>query len=254
MKKLKKIWRRSFGRAKFEADKSDRVRALPVLPNESINLEQECIFVAVPKTGTTSVRDQLRQTGEFLIPNAHLNIMQLRELLYVHLLRSTLGANRSFPTESVLSDLEIREQASAMYGSFFKFSAVRNPWARAVSLYFRREGVLLKDEMSFDDFCERHLYASDTCWHPTLHRNQLDWLCDEFGVCQMDYVYKVEDFPEAIREIYAMTNGRIQLELHRANSNPDSKSGNYREMFSNRSRKLIEKRFERDIDYFKYTF
>ena len=37
------------------------------------------------------------------------------------------------------------------------------------------------------------------------------------------------------------------------NVNPYSKSHNYRSMYNNKTRKIIEKRFEKDIDYFKYT-
>ena len=131
---------------------------------------------------------------------------------------------------------------------------MRNPCARAVSLYSRREGVRTHKQISFEEFCEKHFYASDTCRHPTLHHNQFDWLCDEHGQCIMDYIYKIEDFDNAISEIADRTNGRIKLANKTENVNPTSLSKKYRERYTEKTKKIIASRFEKDIDYFRYTF
>ncbi len=222
--------------------------------NEALNIEKQVIFIAVPKTGTTSVRRQLAQRGRSLIPNPHLNIMQVRDAIYTFLLKEALGRNRTFPTEGVPSDEELRRSAKEIFSSFFKFSGVRNPWARAVSLYMRREGIQVADKMSFEEFCEQLNYASDTCRHPTLHSNQLDWLCDDSGRSLMDYVYRLEDFDQAIKEIAERTDGRLQLVSINANSNPKSLSRSYRDLYTDHAREMIAARFEKDIDHFKYTF
>lgn len=222
--------------------------------NEAVNFEKECIFIAIPKTGTTSIRTQLRQRGTALIPNPHLNILQVRDSLYPFLLRQALGQNDSFPSKTAPCDADLRAQAKRIFDGFFKFSAVRNPWARAVSLYFRCEGITVKDRLSFDAFCRSHTHASDTCKHPTLHLNQLDWLCDENGRCLTDYVYKLEDFDRAIDEIAQRTNGRIRLYSKKENVNPNSGSDSYRELYTEETKKLIASRFQKDIDFFGYTF
>jgi hypothetical protein len=223
-------------------------------PNEAINFDKQVIFIAVPKTGTTSVRNQLRSHGPFLVPNPHLDITQLRSLLYFWSLRKTLGTNAQFPTGDMPSDTQIRAECEETFRSFFKFSAVRNPWARTVSLYFRQEGVISHNRISFEEFCENHAYASDTCSHPTLHCNQLDWLTDEEGRIGVDYVYKIEEFESSLDEIREMTNGRIALQYLVANKNPLSRADRYRDMFTDRTRQLIAKRFEKDVDTFKYAF
>jgi len=222
--------------------------------NEAVSFDKHVIFIAVPKTGTTTVRNQLRPKGKPLIPNPHLNIMQVRDTLYTYLLRSSLEQNTRYPTEDVATDAEVRARTQHLFDTFFKFSAVRNPWARAVSLFFRREGIQVKDSMSFETFCEHHLYASDTCKHPTLHKNQFDWMSDENGDFALDYVYKVEDFAKAIREIEERTEGRLKLQYKESNANPNSRSGSYRDLYSDRTRKLIADRFYKDIDFFKFTF
>ena len=102
----------------------------PLILNEALNFEKQCIFIAVPKTGTTSVRSQIRQQGIPLIPNSHLNIIQVRDSIYVYFLISNLGKNNTFPTETVAEDADLRKQANKIFNTFFKFSAVRNPCSR----------------------------------------------------------------------------------------------------------------------------
>jgi hypothetical protein len=180
--------------------------------------------------------------------------MQIRDLIYIYLLKMAVGNNKSFPTSNIPTDQELRTQAGEIFDNCFKFSAVRNPWARAVSLYYRSDGIGIRNQMSFAEFCEAHKNASDTCLHPTLHQNQYDWLCDETGTNIMDYVYKVEDFETAIDEINALTNGRLGLKNQELNSNRKSKSKSYRDVYDDYTRKLIGQHFEKDIDTFKYTF
>ena len=222
--------------------------------NEAVNAELRSIFIAVPKTGTSSVRIQIRPAGTPLVPNPHLNIVQVRDLLYPFLLRSALGGNDSFPSKDVPTDEDVRAEARRMFESFFKFSGVRNPWARAVSLYFRRERIKVSESLTFEEFCEQHAYASDACAHPTLHKNQFDWLCDESGGLLMDFVYKVEEFDDAIREIRERTEGRVDLVQKVLNRNPQSRSSDYRSMYNQRTKDLIAKVYEKDIDWFKYSF
>ncbi|MEM8584491.1 MAG: sulfotransferase family 2 domain-containing protein [Bacteroidota bacterium] len=222
--------------------------------NEAINLDKNVLFVAIPKTGTTSVRRQMRPNGVPIIDSPHLNIQQLQDLIYVYCLKQSLGKNYAFPDAGVLSDKEVRIKSKEVFDNLFKFSAVRNPWARAVSLYARREGVQVKSKMAFKEFCRHHYLASDTCLYPTLHKSQLDWLRNSDGDIIMDYVYKVEEFDEAIIKIKERTNGGLILKNIRLNSNPSSNSNSYRDLYDSESRKLVYKNFEEDIDYFKYTF
>ncbi|RMH70753.1 MAG: hypothetical protein D6675_08440 [Gemmatimonadetes bacterium] len=90
----------------------------PLLLNEAVNFEKQCIFIAIPKTGTTSVRSQLAQKGTPLIENPHLNIIQVRDSLYVYLLKQALGHNETFPSKSVPSDTELRLQAKIFLPRF----------------------------------------------------------------------------------------------------------------------------------------
>ena len=222
--------------------------------NEAVHLEQEWIFVAIPKTGTTSIRNQTRQHGRSLIPNPHLNILQIKDAIVVFYLQKNLASNFEYPSRQVKTYLEVKEDARMFFDKAFKFSSVRNPWERAVSLYYRKEGIKVRDSISFDKFIEQHVYASDTCVQPTLHHNQIDWLCDEKGNLLIDFVFKLEEFEDAIKVISERTSGKLNLQYRIANKNEESKSERYRAMYNNETRMIIQKRFEKDIDYFKFCF
>lgn len=251
--RIKRIVEKTFN-IEISRPKKQTNEVIPFIINQAVNFEKEVIFVAIPKTGTSTVRNQLKQKGQALIPNPHLDIRQIRDGIYFYLLKKTLGTNHTFPNKNMPTDSDLRRKAQQIFDSYFKFSAVRNPWARAVSLYYRRERIQAKRNMSFEQFCDYHIYASDTCGQPTLHKNQLDWLTSQNGEILVDYIYKLEEYEKAIVEIKNRTNGRLVLENIRQNVNPDSMSSNYREMFNDKTRKIISTRFEKDIDYFKFVF
>ena len=108
-----------------------RRRVTRRIPHEAINVTQKVIFVAVPKTGSTSVRTQVKETGKKVLYHPHLNYVQLREVFYIHQLFTYLRENQSFPTTGVLTEKEVRKLSDETFDSYFKFSSVRNPWARA---------------------------------------------------------------------------------------------------------------------------
>ncbi|MEM1400598.1 MAG: sulfotransferase family 2 domain-containing protein [Pseudomonadota bacterium] len=224
--------------------------------NEAVNFEREVIFIAVPKTGTSSIRSQLSVSGPMLIPDPHLTILQVRDGLYAHFLKKKLGSNHHFPTRpnTVLSDGEIRDLAKETFRRFFKFASVRNPWARVFSLYHRREGIQTRQAMDFETFCKGLHYASDTCVHPARAVNQLDWMIDEKGSLAVDFVLRLEDFAAGLRQIDELTQGRLGLVEKHLNQNSKSASDSYRAAYTETTRAIVAEIFKRDIEFFGYEF
>ena len=221
--------------------------------NEAINMHLNCIFVAIPKTGTTSIRDQLASNGKNFIPNPHLTLNQLRDMIYPYLLRCNLGTNSSHPTPDFHpSDEDLRIASKKIFDEMYKFGSVRNPWARVYSLYTRREGVGCRDEMTFSMFIDRLSFSSDTCIHPLKTKCQLDWFEDREGKIIADYIYKVEEMDEAITRIKEETDGRINI--RKKHLNRVNKADDYKEVYTGYNKKVVARLFEKDIDYFKYTF
>lgn len=224
--------------------------------NEAVSVSKQAIFVAVPKTGTTAIREQLRDDATFLVTEPHLNIREIRHGLDFYFLQQNLHQNRNFPTDpqTVLSTGEALDRAQAFYDGCFKFGSVRNPFARVVSLYRRREGLQLQDELSFSAFCDRLAYGSDTCTRPSRHSDQIEWFLDDSGSVAVDFILKLEDRETALDEINALTDGRLGLKNLKRNVNTAADERSYRDFYDDAARQKIATLFERDLDMLGYTF
>jgi Sulfotransferase family len=179
--------------------------------------QYKCIFVEVPKTGSTSIRSIVGEP-----PKPHLNIWQIFS---------------SVPVEK--------------FTSYFKFGFVRNPWDRAVSLYERREGLRLKSRMSFDDFVDWMKFASSTCMHPVPHRYQLDWFVSPHGDVLADFIGRYENLSADWDQIRARLG--ISQTLPSLNVNSERKR-DYTSYYSQRTRQIVASRFAVDVEYFGYRF
>jgi len=222
-------------------------------PNEAINLDLSVMFVAVPMTGGTAIRRQLASAGPHLLSARNLNVVQLKDLLYFWELSRALGRNDRFPAQDIPTDNDVRDAAERTFVQLFKFTVVRNPWARAVALYFRSDGVRASEQMSFETFCERHLYASDTCSHPTRHTTQSDWLTDRDGAMLVDFVIRVEDLAGGLAEVARRTDERVAIDAGDVVGGDPAATG-YRDFYSGRTRDLIAERFNEDVERFGYRF
>ena len=114
----------------------------------------QCIFIEVPKTGSTSVRQIIGQPSR-----PHLDILQVRQQLRREGIDGASGSG-------LRGWMARRRQGTHCFRNYFKFGFVRNPWDRTVSLYKRREGVQLAEKMTFDEFVEWIRFSSDTSIHP----------------------------------------------------------------------------------------
>ena len=177
----------------------------------------KCIFVEVPKTGSTSIRSIIGEP-----PKPHLNIWQI-----------------------------FNSTSAEKFGSYFKFGFVRNPWDRAVSLYERKEGLKLKSRMSFEQFIEWMRFASCTCLHPVPHRYQLDWFVSPHGDVIVDFIGRFETLQADWQRIAARLG--TQAQLPRLNVNPE-RPRDYASYYSERTRRIVAERFAVDVEYFGYRF
>lgn len=212
-----------------------------------ISHEKKCIFVEIPKTGSTSVRAVLGSP-----PRPHLNICQIKHEMMQSWTRYGGRKNRLLAGLYLL----LEEQKRARIGlrrfeSYFKFGFVRNPWDRVVSLYRRREGLQLREKMTFTEFVSWIRYSSSTSIHATPHVNQLDWLVDPHGELLVDFVGRFEN----LAQDWAKIASRLELpaRLEHKNRNPMQQK-HYTEFYDKRTREIIADRFRVDIEYFGYRF
>jgi len=115
-----------------------------------ISHKHKCIFVEVPKTGSTSVRAILGKAWK-----PHLNLWQIKQLMETSWTEFGGRKNRIMAALYLFVPEERRrETGRKQFESYFKFGFVRNPWDRVVSLYERAEALQLKNEMNFEQFVD----------------------------------------------------------------------------------------------------
>ena len=207
----------------------------------------KCIFIEVPKTGSSSIRAIIGDT-----PEPHLDIVQVRSKLRHYWTRHGGVLNHVLAGAWLLLPRATRAEAGEkIFNRYFKFGFVRNPWDRVVSLYLRKEGRQLRNVMSFEEFVDWIRYSSSTCIHPSPHVNQLDWLVDGSGEVLVDYIGRFETLDQDWGVIRAKLGIDAQLPHVRRN---EQKTKHYTEWYSEHTRRVVAEKFRTDIERFGYVF
>jgi hypothetical protein len=134
---------------------------------------------------------------------------------------------------------KIKELHPDCFKSYFKFCIVRNPFDLVVSAYFFKK----KKNLSFEQFVEK--LKDNFNWG----RMSID------GKLQMDYYIKYENLQEDIEKVCKILN----IKNYNLDSLPNYKSGlrtdtDYKKFYNNKTRKIVENLFEKQLKTFGYTF
>jgi len=155
------------------------------------------------------------------------------------------------------------------YRHYFKFTFVRNPWDRLVSCYsnkikptpeinnenfkdgvfreFDRYGVF-RAGMTFENFAEAVCSIEDGDAQDHF-RSQHTFLYDGDQPL-IDFVGRFEN----LAGDFALVQKKIGLPGTMLEQRMSSNRKSYRDYYNPKTRQLVEKRFARDIDLFKYDF
>ena len=211
-----------------------------------ISHRYKCIFVEVPKTGSTSVRHVL---GKAIKP--HLNLCEIKRLMESYWVVRGGRKNRILEWLYLTLPAERRkERGRQQFESYFKFGFVRNPWDRVVALYERNEAVQMRRKMTFEEFVRWIQYSSSTCIHSSPHRYQLDWFVDGNGKMLADFIGRFE----RLEEDWAVVAKKLGVSevLPHARANPRPR--HYTEYYTPETQSIIEEKFKIDIETFNYRF
>ena len=152
---------------------------------------------------------------------------------------------------------------------FFKFAVTRNPWDRAVSKFLHSErsghtwaknkhpwvklhtGKDIKiEEIDFELFCELFYKVKKTTrWNGPC----IKWMQDHKGKVNMDFILKFESLEKDWISICNSINIDHQP-LPCVGKASNNRFDNYQKYYNSNTKKIIEDKFEEDIEYFKYTF
>lgn len=194
--------------------------------------EKRVIFVHIPKCGGTSI-------------NNYLNMKVIG------------GTGHAY----------YNAHAQYVNAGYFAFTFVRNPWDRVVSMYkyfksmrpgkhkWYGQNKQISDtvqNITFEQFCHRldefqKSPASGVHFVPMVR-----FISKAGKLKDIDYIGKVEDINLHFRNICNMTNVPV-IELSRDNASR-SASDDYRVYYDIETKKIVEKKYQEDIDKFNYRF
>ena len=175
-------------------------------------------------------------------------------------------------------------EAKNKYPDYYTFSFVRNPWSRIVSCYNskiadnvigKRARILsfykgLKGGMAFDQFID--WLSSDEGQDDIADRHwisQYKFLCDPNGTLLCDFVGKYENLNEdwdtvckkiGIETLPLQQRGFVSAEGETKNpqvkqrSDSKTRKTDYRTFFDERTKKIVAKRYAKDIEMFGYEY
>lgn len=199
------------------------------------------IFAAVPKTGTHSVRQALRE---------HLGEEDVEQV--------GLFVNKRFPWDDLAAiqhgHLALRQVRPYLgdeaFGDYFKFAFVRNPFDRFVSYcaFMLRGGEVFQQQPR--EAMRHFLFAEPPEGH-ILFQPQAWLLVDEDGKTPLaDAVGRVEDMQGS----YDAICGRIGIPSRPLDRVNGSKHGDYRQYYDRALIDGVAARYAQDLELFGYTF
>lgn len=153
---------------------------------------------------------------------------------------------------------------------YFKFSIVRNPFDRLVSLYhdfyYLREGnkktflkigrnefwpnsIYYKSKGDFNIYCDL-LYNSSKWRNEIHHRPQVKNITSYNSNLKLDFIARYEK----LNEDWDIIKSKLDINIDLIKINSSKRGRNYKNYYNENSKKLVNKIYEEDLDTFKYKF
>jgi len=210
-----------------------------------ISHHYKCLFIHIPKTAGTSIEKTLDIYGDWRKEN--------REILFGRIESGELkniGLKTDFLQHVTIAEAQ---EISCIPQDYFSFSFIRNPWDRMVSIYSnpdnnlvwkaRRMGIDLLD-LSFEEFVLEigrinHVHLTE----------QYKFICDEQYRLQVDFLGRFEN----LLEDYSIICEKVGLNTQFTHANK-SEHLSYKNYYNANTKRIIEDRYEADIELFKYCF
>jgi hypothetical protein len=146
------------------------------------------------------------------------------------------------------------------------FAVVLNPWARAVISYKLLQKLILESKNpklnlykldSFDLYLAnlKKMNMTDiypNCWYnfTTQQKDWIEYKRDDGSLKTIDHILKLENLEEDFKIFQDYFMIKTPLKLRHSNEDING----YKDYYNSKTKKIIEKIFQKDIEYFKYSF
>lgn len=156
-----------------------------------------------------------------------------------------------------------------LFKEFFKFTIVRNPWDRLVSIYFYNQRIFRENGyLQLEESLQNLIREQRAFWQPTFKefvlglskadyindrftKNQCYWVCDDDGNILADYVGRFEDIDQCYNYIGKRLGIDAERKIPKVNM---SKHSSYQTYYDKQTRDIVQNIYERDIEIFGYKF
>ena len=201
------------------------------------NEEYGFLFVAIQKTGTTSI--------ETILKNQNYDVFSSKiysQIAWEFGSQSIEPKKMNFKHNSAVM-LKAYPLLYNRWDNIFKFCFVRNPWDWLVSHYFFQ---IKNKEVEFTIDFKDWLYNSRPIWQGI---TQFDCLSQE-GKIIVDCIGRFENLQNDFDSICSKIGiPKIELPYHN-----QTQHKHYREYYDKESIKFVENKYQKDIEIFNYEF
>ncbi len=205
------------------------------------------------------------RSEKFLYRFLHIKPAPLREgrngpFIFVHINKTagtSIGKAIGLPVKHHLTAREIIARIGPdRWNTAYKFTLVRNPWDKVVSHYeYRRKKnktEIASRNITFSQWVKMtYGKDKDTFYYdnPKSFQPQVDWLKDNDGNINIDFIGKFESIAQDFKQIRLAIGNHAQLPHLNA-----SKRASYQDYYNSETRGIIADWFHEDLTTFGYEF
>ena len=184
-----------------------------------ISPKHKFVFLATPKTGSTSIHQTLLDS--------------IKDNKLIDESKLCLGHTHMSCPDFLTQRPKFKK--------YFKFAFVRNPWDRVLSWYFFRgkKNFGKNKNVTFRTYIKTKMHPR---WHPAHDQYEFTKNCDFIGRL------------ENLQQDFDIVCDKIGIPSKKLPHKNKSKHTHYTEYYDDETRQIVAEKYARDIEYFGYKF